>query len=65
MQQVMKQPRAGVPFKRARHYYFVSRNNGTQNQDVTYVAWSLEELLAGGRVCWSTPTPSRRTAPAH
>jgi prolyl oligopeptidase len=50
MQQVMKQPRAGVPFKRAGHYYFVSRNNGTQNQDVTYVAWSLEELLAGGRV---------------
>jgi prolyl oligopeptidase len=49
MQQVMKQPRAGVPFKRAGHY-FVSRNDGTQNQDVTYVASSLEELLAGGRV---------------
>jgi prolyl oligopeptidase len=49
MQQLMKQPRAGVSFKRAGHY-FVSRNNGTQNQDVTYVAWSLEELLAGGRV---------------
>jgi hypothetical protein len=31
MQQVMKQPRAGVPFKRAGHYYFLSRNNGTQN----------------------------------
>ena len=29
-QQAMKQPRAGVPFKRAGHY-FVSRNNGTQN----------------------------------
>ena len=35
MQQVMKQPRAGVPFKRAGHYCFVSKNNGTQNQDVT------------------------------
>jgi prolyl oligopeptidase len=49
MQQVMRQPRAGVPFKRA-GYYFVSRNDGTQNQDVIYVAPSLAELLAGGRV---------------
>ena len=49
MQQVMKQPRAGVPFKRAGHY-FVSRNDGTQNQDVIYGASSLPELLAGGRV---------------
>ena len=49
MQQVMRQPRAGVPFKRAGHY-FVTRNDGSQNQDVTYVASSLEELLAGGRV---------------
>ena len=49
MQQVMRQPRAGVPFKRAGHY-FVTRNDGTQNQDVIYVASSLEELLAGGRV---------------
>ena len=49
MQQVMKQPRAGVPFKRAGHY-FVSRNDGSQNQDVIYVASSLPELLAGGRV---------------
>jgi prolyl oligopeptidase len=49
MQQVMKQPRAGVPFKRAGHY-FVSRNDGSQNQDVIFVAASLEELLAGGRV---------------
>ncbi|MCE3276250.1 MAG: prolyl oligopeptidase family serine peptidase, partial [Propionibacteriaceae bacterium] len=47
MQQVMRQPRAGVPFKRAGHY-FVSRNDGSQNQDVTYVASSLAELLAGG-----------------
>jgi prolyl oligopeptidase len=49
MQHVMKQPRAGVPFKRAGHY-FVSRNDGTQNQDVIYVASPLPELLAGGRV---------------
>jgi prolyl oligopeptidase len=49
MLQVMQQPRAGVPFKRAGHY-FVSRNDGTQNQDVIYVASSLQELLAGGRV---------------
>jgi prolyl oligopeptidase len=49
MQRVMEQPRAGVPFKRAGHY-FVSRNDGSQNQDVIFVASSLEELLAGGRV---------------
>jgi prolyl oligopeptidase len=49
MQQVMRRPRAGVPFKRAGHY-FVSRNDGRQNQDVIFVASSLEELLAGGRV---------------
>jgi prolyl oligopeptidase len=49
MQQVMRQPRAGVPFKRAGHY-FVDRNDGTQNQNLIYVASSLPELLAGGRV---------------
>ena len=49
MQQLMRQPRAGVPFKRAGHY-FVSRNDGSQNQDVIFVASSLSELLAGGRV---------------
>ena len=49
MQRVMRQPRAGVPFKRAEHY-FVSRNDGTQNQDVIFVASSLQELLTGGRV---------------
>jgi prolyl oligopeptidase len=49
VQQVMRQPRAGVPFKRAGHY-FVSRNDGSQNQDVIFVASSLQELLAGGRV---------------
>jgi len=30
MQRLMRQPRAGVPFKRAGHY-FVSRNDGSQN----------------------------------
>jgi prolyl oligopeptidase len=49
MQQAMGQPRAGVPFKRAGHY-FVSRNDGSQNQDVIFVASSVQELLAGGRV---------------
>ena len=49
MQRVMRQPRAGVPFKRAGHY-FVSRNDGSQNQDVIFVAPSLAELLDGGRV---------------
>jgi prolyl oligopeptidase len=49
MQQVMRQPRAGVPFKRAGHY-FVARNDGHQNQDVIFAASSLEELLSGGRV---------------
>ena len=37
MERVMRQPRAGVPFKRAGHY-FVSRNDGRQNQDVIFVA---------------------------
>ena len=30
--------------------YFVTRNDGSQNQDVWYVADILEELLRGGRV---------------
>jgi prolyl oligopeptidase len=49
MMRIMSQPRAGVPFKRAGHY-FVDRNDGTQNQNVIYVAESLPGLLAGGRV---------------
>ncbi len=49
MQAVISRPRAGVPFSRGDRY-FVTRNDGTQNQDVTYVAASLSELLAGGRV---------------
>jgi prolyl oligopeptidase len=58
MQQVMGRPRAGVPFKRAGHY-FVSRNDGSQNQDVIFVASSLQELLAGGRVLVDPNTFSR------
>ncbi|HEX3206350.1 MAG TPA: S9 family peptidase, partial [Propionibacteriaceae bacterium] len=58
MQQVMRRPRAGVPFRRAGHY-FVSRNDGSQNQDVIFVASSLQELLAGGRVLVDPNTFSR------
>ena len=58
MQLVMRQPRAGVPFKRADHY-FVSRNDGSHNQDVIFVASSLQELLAGGRVLVDPNTFSR------
>ncbi len=49
MSAIVNRPRAGVPRKIGRHY-FVSRNDGTQNQDVWYVAESLSELLDGGRV---------------
>ena len=38
-----------MPFKRA-GCYFVDRNDGTQNQNVIYVAESLPGLLARGRV---------------
>ena len=46
---IISRPRAGVPFTRGGRY-FVTRNDGRQNQDVTYVGDSLAELLAGGRV---------------
>ena len=49
MLQILQRPRAGVPMRRAGHY-LVSRNDGTQNQDVWFVADSLDELLSGGRV---------------
>lgn len=49
MTAVVGRPRAGVPAKKG-GLYFVSRNDGTQNQDVVYVADSLTELLEGGRV---------------
>ena len=49
MRAILARPRAGVPFRKAGRY-FVTRNDGTQNQDVLYVADSLAELRAGGRV---------------
>jgi prolyl oligopeptidase len=49
MLRIVQRPRAGVPMRRSEHY-LVSRNDGTQNQDVWFVADSLDELLSGGRV---------------
>ena len=49
MRSVVRRPRAGVPNVRGGRYV-VTRNDGTQNQDVWYVADSLDELRAGGRV---------------
>ena len=59
MRAIIGRPRAGVPFRRAGRY-FVTRNDGTQNQDVLYVADSLAELLAGGRVLVDPNTLLRR-----
>ena len=49
MAQVVARPRAGLPHREG-DWYFCFRNDGTQNQDVLYVASSLAELTAGGRV---------------
>ena len=49
MRAILARPRAGVPFRKAGRY-FVYRNDGTQNQDVLYVADTLAELRSGGRV---------------
>lgn len=49
MAAVLARPRAGTPLHRGGRY-LVSRNDGRQDQDVWYVADSLAELLAGGRV---------------
>jgi prolyl oligopeptidase len=49
MSSILARPRAGVPAKKA-GWFFVGRNDGTQAQEVIYVAESLEELLSGGRV---------------
>ncbi|WP_405057975.1 prolyl oligopeptidase family serine peptidase [Kribbella sp. NBC_01505] len=46
---ILARPRAGVPARKS-GWYFVGRNDGTQAQDVVYVAESLEELLDSGRV---------------
>jgi len=49
MRAVLHRPRAGVPFCRSGRY-LVSRNDGHTDQDIWYVADSLAELRAGGRV---------------
>ena len=49
MRAVVGRPRAGVPMVRGGRYV-VTRNDGTQNQDVWFVADSLDDLRAGGRV---------------
>ena len=46
---IVRRPRAGVPRKSGGRY-FVSRNDGTQDQDQIFVADTLEELRAGGRL---------------
>ena len=49
MRAVLNRPRAGDPFCRGGRYV-VSRNDGHTDQDIWYVADSLAELRAGGRV---------------
>ncbi|MEV6268497.1 prolyl oligopeptidase family serine peptidase [Kribbella sp. NPDC051936] len=49
MAAILARPRAGVPVKKS-GWYFVGRNDGTQAQDVIFVADSLDELLSAGRV---------------
>ncbi|MFG1812981.1 prolyl oligopeptidase family protein [Kribbella sp. NPDC049174] len=49
MSAILARPRAGVPARKS-GWYFVGRNDGTQAQDVVYVAESLDELLSAGRV---------------
>jgi prolyl oligopeptidase len=49
MAAILARPRAGVPVRKA-GWYFVGRNDGTQAQDVVYVAESLDELVDRGRV---------------
>lgn len=49
MRAVLLRPRAGDPFCRGGRYV-VSRNDGRTDQDIWYVADSLAELRAGGRV---------------
>ena len=49
MKAVLHRPRAGVPFCRSGRYV-VSRNDGHTDQDIWYVADSLTELRAGGRI---------------
>lgn len=46
---LVAEPRAGVPLHRGGRY-LVTRNDGSQDQDSVYVAGTLAELLAGGRL---------------
>ena len=68
MTAVLHRPRAGVPFSRSGRFV-VSRNDGHTDQDIWYVADSLAELRAGGRVLVdpsdSRPTGGRRSEPDH
>jgi prolyl oligopeptidase len=49
MTAILRRPRAGVPSHKA-GWFIAGRNDGTQAQDVVYVADSLQGLLKGGRV---------------
>ncbi|GAA1610478.1 prolyl oligopeptidase family protein [Kribbella sancticallisti] len=49
MAAILARPRAGVPNQES-GWFFVGRNDGTQAQDVVYVADSLQGLLEGDRV---------------
>ncbi|HEY8474531.1 MAG TPA: prolyl oligopeptidase family serine peptidase [Natronosporangium sp.] len=49
MREVLGAPQAGTPHKRG-GWYLVTRNNGSQDQDVLFAARDLAELVAGGRV---------------
>ena len=49
MHAALRRPRAGTPDKLAGRYV-VGRNDGSQQQDVWFVADTLEELQAGGRL---------------
>lgn len=49
MEWIVTRPRAGIPYVRGGRF-FLSRNDGTTDQDVWYVADSLAELVRGGEV---------------
>jgi len=49
MKAIVHRPRAGTPLKKAGRFY-LNRNDGSQNQDVWFVASSVEELESGGSV---------------
>lgn len=49
MRALLSRPRAGLATKRG-PFWFVTRNDGTRNQDVWFIADTLEELRDGGRI---------------